>query len=155
MTQRTFWRQPYKDFYSPVTYTTWTWLANLSRASAAETAALRPEIFHTANILLHASNTVLVFFLVFGLTRKLVGALLGAVVFAIHPMQVESVAWISEYRGLLAVFFSLTALMLYWQCRFAETARARWWWVAVASVSFVLALLSKPSVVALPMVIAG
>jgi protein O-mannosyl-transferase len=148
-----FWSRPYQDFYSPVVYTVWIWLKGLSASSTAGQGSLRPELFHVANTVLHAANTALVFWLLRISTGFGAGSALGAVVFAIHPMQVESVAWVSELRGFLATLFSLVALMLYWRSR-GVLLQTRWWVLAGGSVvAFALALLSKPSVSALPLVL--
>ena len=95
------------DFYIPVTYTGWTWIA---QTTANQNGDLRPEPFRTLNLLIHATNSVLVFWLLDPLVQAMRPALLGAILFAIHPLQVESVVWISELRGLLAALFSLMAL---------------------------------------------
>ena len=142
--------RPYQDFYSPVVYTVWIWLKVFS---APDQGSLRPELFHVANTVLHAANAALVFWLLRAITGFGAGSVLGALVFAIHPLQVESVAWVSELRGLLATFFSLVALIFYWRSR-VTLPQARWWSLAGGSVvAFALALLSKPSVSGLPLVL--
>jgi hypothetical protein len=156
------WRAPYLREYIPVTYTFFAAEVWVSRQVARD-APLRGGIFHAGNLLIHVLNGILVFALAFNLSGNRTGAWLGATVFALHPLQVQSVAWVSETRGTLATFFSLVALLQYWRwskdlcsapqagssnmlrtCRLALT-------YGTATVAFVLAVLSKPSAVALPL----
>src|SRR5207244_5808129 len=113
----TFWMHPYQHLYVPVSYSTWIWLKDVAEREYGKAGGLRPEVFRTANIVLHAANTVLAFYLIYQLTGGAWSALGGALVFAIHPLQVESVLWITEYRGLLSVFFSFSALILHYRYR--------------------------------------
>ena len=114
-----FWTHPYQQLYVPLSYTAFGLLVVLAHRPygslrlTSTDAMLDPHIFHTANLLLHCFNVVLLFFLLRRLTRSDLGSVLGAVVFAIHPIQVESVAWVSELRGLLAASFTFSTLHLY------------------------------------------
>lgn len=148
-----FWRRPYRDFYIPVSYSVWTALADLGRDPAAPDGGLQPKPFHTLNITIHAANAVLVFLLIDQLLDSLSSAVAGAVLFAIHPLQVESVVWISELRGLLAAFFSLIALLAHSRYRLKNSAHLALDGVAI--VSFILGALSKPSALTLPVVVAA
>jgi tetratricopeptide (TPR) repeat protein len=145
-----FWRAPYAGLYVPVTYTFWSLEARLAATSRTSTG-LNPGVFHLGNLLLHALATLAVF----GALRQLVQndwpACGGALLFGLHPLQVESVAWITETKGLLCGLFSFVALWAY--LRFARAERlmdGRWRWYALATLSLVLALLSKPSAAAVP-----
>ena len=137
-----FWRHFYGGLYIPLSYTLYALIAQ--GAHGPSSAALDPRPFHLTNLALHLLNTLLVFALLRRLRLPDWPAGAGALLFAVHPMQVETVAWISELRGLLCASFSLLAL---------------WLWVArpsgfpvTATAAFVLALLCKPSAVALPLV---
>jgi hypothetical protein len=143
-----FWTQAYAGLYAPVTYTTWIWIKHVSEERRDGTEVLTPEGFRTANILLHATNAVLVLYLLSVLAGSPWIGLVGGVLFAVHPLQVEPVVWITEYRGLLSACFSLTSLALY--CRYRQTASARPLFVVAASVAYVLALLSKPTAIVVP-----
>lgn len=100
-----------------------------------------PAAHHAVNVGLHAINAGLVVALAWLLTRQLWLAAWVGVVFAIHPLQVESVAWIAERKNVLCAMFSLLALILY--------VRGRWWPMVAA---YAAALLSKPMAVPLPLV---
>ena len=108
-----FWARPYRDFYIPVMYTVWTWIAQQTRDEIPQGSGLHPEPFRTLNLIIHATNSVLVFWLLCLSVRATRPSLIGAILFTIHPLQVESVVWVSELRGLLAALFSLIALALY------------------------------------------
>lgn len=121
-----------------------------------------PTGYHWVNILLHAANALLVW----GLLRRLAvrGAWLMAAIFALHPVQVESVAWVTELKNVQSLFFSLLALSAW--LRFAEAtpggaaeeereqarraASMRWGWYGLAIVGQALALFSKTTACTLP-----
>src|SRR5437773_1918820 len=124
---------------------------------------MNPFGYHLTSLLLHAANAVLFFFVVRRLlTRALpssserghaltVSAGVAALVFAIHPLRVESVAWVTERRDVLSGLFYLLTLLVYLRaCERGERGRG-WYWLSVAA--FVCALLSKSMVVNLPIVL--
>src|SRR5205809_588958 len=124
---------------------------------------MNPVGYHLTSLLLHAANAVVFFFVVHRiLTLALprpsergralaVSAGFAALVFAIHPLRVESVAWVTERRDVLSGLFYLSAILIYlWACEGGARGRG-WYWGAVAV--FVLALLSKSMVVNLPVVL--
>src|SRR5438132_3823042 len=123
---------------------------------------MNPVGYHLTNLLLHAANAVVFFFVVRRvLTRSLpspsergyalaVSAGFAALVFAIHPLRVESVAWVTERRDVLSGLFYLVAILLYLRACEGGAPGRGWYWLSVAV--FVLALLSKSMVVNLPVV---
>ncbi|PYO24555.1 MAG: hypothetical protein DMD88_00470 [Candidatus Rokuibacteriota bacterium] len=124
---------------------------------------MNPVGYHLTNLLLHAANAVVFFFVVRRiLTLALpspserghalaVSAGFAALVFAIHPLRVESVAWVTERRDVLSGLFYLVAILLYLRaCERGARGRG-WYWLSVAV--FVGALLSKSMVVNLPVVL--
>ena len=121
-----------------------------------------PWGYHLTNLLLHALNAVLVYALLLELLRRstaappqasdrTVAAALGALLFALHPLRVESVAWVTERRGLLAGLFSLVTVGAY--LRMHDAGRVRGRWGAVSFGAFVLAVLAKASSMTVPVVL--
>ncbi len=74
-------------------------------------AGLRPEAYHLLNVCLHAANAVLLFALIFLITRKQIPALIASAWWALHPANVESVQWISGLDDVLVATFILSALL--------------------------------------------
>jgi len=108
----------------------------------------RPFSYHWLNLLLHVANTALVFLLVWRLSgRRLWTTVVTALFFGIHPMHVESVAWISERKDVLYALFYLLALLAY--LRYLATRRVAW--LALTWVVFVLSVASKPAAVVFPL----
>lgn len=117
-----------------------TWLSYMCEV---ELFGLKPTIFHLTNIWLHTINTILVFKLSRTLHAGLVGSFFAAAVFALHPINAETVVWVSERKGLLAGAFGLFGLLLYAKSAVTEGASLSYYYCAV--VAFLLSLLSKPS----------
>ncbi len=127
-------------------------LTILSLAIDYQISGLSPEWYHVVNLIFHLFNTVLVFFFVQALTNHKHGfaAWLSAAVFALHPMHVESVAWISERKDVLFTAFFLLSLISY--TRYLDRNQAPKWFI-LTFVFFALSALSKPSAVVLPLVL--
>jgi tetratricopeptide (TPR) repeat protein len=149
-----FWALPYRNLYVPMSYMLYAGECVATRWLYGDgpTAALRPVLFHVVSVVLHALCTLLVLRLLRRYTTRPWIAAAGAIVFAIHPLQVESVAWIAEQRGLLAGLLSLTAIdrFLYWLDREGGSKLVQPSYV-LATVAFGLALLSKPTAVVTPL----
>jgi Flp pilus assembly protein TadD len=149
-----FWGGPHENLYIPLTYTVWAILTGLSGLLPGGGGSFfNPHLFHAANLLAHLGAS----FTVFLILRELLdgnerAALIGAVIFAVHPLQVEAVAWVTAFRDVFSVFWALLALLYY--VRYGKRGgwaggyRRGYW---LAATFFGLALLAKPGVVVLPL----
>ena len=130
----------------------WHPLTWLSLMLDAEVFGNNPQGPHLVNLLFHAANAVLVFLLFRQLTALAWRSALVAALFALHPLHVESVAWIAERKDLLCAFFWLPTLMAY--ARYVALAKVRSAksknFYVLALFLFALALMSKPMAVTLP-----
>ncbi len=127
----------------------WHPLTWLSHAVDCQLFGLNPSGHHYMGLLLHAANVVLLFLLLqwtTGYTRR---SFVVAALFAVHPMNVESVAWIAERKNLLCMFFFLLTLLAY--RRYVRRPGVRRY-IGVA-VLFAMALMSKPMAITLPFVL--
>lgn len=131
----------YAANYHPLTTLFWTAEYNIFGNSA--------QSYHLINLLFHLLNIALVFYFVKKLLNKNSAALIVALLFAVHPMHVESVSWISERKDVLYSFFFLAALIFY-----VEYIRNKFSlkWLYMAFLMFVLSLLSKSAAVTLPLI---
>ncbi len=128
--------KPHEDLYKPLTL--------LSFAIEKHFFGLNPFVYHTNNLILHFLNTLLVWVIVALLTKREKIAWITAIVFAIHPLRVESVVWITERKDVLYGFFYLLAIVAY-----LKNKRP------LSLLLFVLSLLSKPIAVTLPLALAA
>ncbi len=148
-----FWQKPFAGMYIPLTYNFWSLQAKVaSFLPAGHATELNPYLFHTTNLLLHLANACLVFFIVRRFVNNDWATLLGALLFAIHPVQVEPVAWITGGKDLLSAFFSLLSLWLY--IDYAQSSSVGRWRKAsylLALGFFLAALLAKPGAVVVPL----
>lgn len=125
--------------YFPLTYTTF----RLEHALWG----FAPMGYHLVNLLLHGVNAVLLWRLLARL--QIPGAWLAAAIFALHPVQVESVAWVTELKNVQMGFFFLLSLLAW--LRFTEDATRRgWWFYGLSLALYALALFSKTTACTLP-----
>jgi protein O-mannosyl-transferase len=127
----------------------WHPLTWLSHALDCQLFGLNPSGHHWTSVVIHALNVVLLFLLLWRATGATGRSLLVAALFALHPLNVESVVWIAERKNVLSMFFFLLTLGAY--SFYARKPNLRRY-VAVV-VLFVLALAAKPMVITLPFVL--
>lgn len=138
------------DLFTTYHYENYHPLTNLTNALEFYFFGLNPFPYHVVNVLLHIANVSLVFFLVLKLfNERLFPATVAAALFALHPMHVESVAWLSERKDLLYTFFFLLALWSY--IKFID--KNEWKGLILALVFFFFSCLSKSAAVSLPLVL--
>ena len=167
-----FWRYPYEGLYTPITYTVVaavTWFPTLLPGTTASAVTTDPRIFHCLNLLLHLLSVVVVWQLLCLLLRRTNrqapqrpedGAVLpiewaaccGALLFAIHPIQIEPVAWVSGLKDLVFGLLSVTAVYNYLLSVDAQPgtrSRGHYW---LGTALFIIALLAKPTAVVVPVI---
>lgn len=123
-----------------------TWLSHMADVELFGVAA---RWHHLANVFLHLVNTVLLFLALRTLTGARWRSAAVAALFALHPLHVESVAWIAERKDVLSALFWMLAMIAY--ARYVATPSATRYGLVV--LAFVLGLLAKPMVVTLPFVL--
>jgi protein O-mannosyl-transferase len=123
-------------------------LTVLSNALEYRFFELSPWIYHFNNILLHILNSILVLIFINRLTGRIEIAGITAILFGIHPMHVESVAWVSERKDVLYTFFFLASLICYMIYRKSASKK----YYVFSLLLFLLSLLSKGQAVVLPLV---
>lgn len=127
----------------------WHPLTWISHMADVELSGLDPGAHHAMNVALHAANTLLLFLVLVRLTGTAGPSAFAAALFALHPLHVESVAWIAERKDVLSTFFWLLAMLAYARYTAARSARA----YALVTAAFACALMSKPTAVTLPLVL--
>jgi len=124
----------------------WHPLTWISHMADVEVYGLNPAGHHATSLLLHMANAILLFLILRGMTGRFIPSLLLAALFAVHPLRVQSVVWVSERKDVLSMFFGLLAVRAYGR----RPMRGRMVWVAFC---FALSLMSKPLWVTLPFVL--
>lgn len=127
----------------------WHPLTWLSHAMDCSIFGLNPLGHHTVGVLLHAACAVILFLLVESATGFTWRSLIVAMIFALHPVNVESVAWAAERKNVLSMFFFLLALYAYgWYARRPGVRR-----YSLVFILYALALMSKPQVITFPLLV--
>lgn len=153
------WTQPQGDLYIPVTYSVWKLAALVATGDkpvlVGDVVSLAsPHVFHALNLLIHIAAAGAMFAVLKLLCRNTIAATIGALVFALHPVQVESVAWVSGLKDVLAGALSLTAIALYLRlAQDSATSKRCALHYALATLVFVAAMLAKPSAMVVPAIV--
>jgi protein O-mannosyl-transferase len=132
------WTTGHAGYYQPVTW--------MSFQLDAQLCGREPWGFHLNNVLWHTANVVLIFVVLRRLTGAVGRSAVVAALFAVHPLHVESVAWVTERKDVLSMFFGLLAIWSY----AAYAGRPSAGRYALAMVSFTLSVLAKSMLVTLP-----
>jgi len=127
----------------------WHPLTWLSHMLDVQLFGLNPGAHHLTGVILHIANALLLFCLLRRATGNWGSSLAVAALFALHPLHVESVAWVAERKDVLSTFFMLITLIFYG--RYAVTGRP--FFYILTFVSFCLGLLAKPMLVSLPIIL--
>jgi len=104
-----------------------------------------PSVFIIMNFILHLINTILLFLLIHHLFKKRLISVITAILFAIHPMHVESVAWVSERKDVLYTFFYFLGILVY--LKYIQTLKLKF--ILITFILFVLSCMSKTMAVAM------
>ncbi|MBP8985940.1 MAG: glycosyltransferase family 39 protein [Syntrophobacterales bacterium] len=135
--------------FGSVYVSNWHPLTWLSHMLDCQFFGLNPGGHHLTNLLFHAANSILLFVLLKKMTGALWRSAVVAALFAVHPLHVESVAWVAERKDLLSTFFFLLTLLAY----VSYTRRPDWKRYAAVFLLFALGLMAKPMIVTLPFVL--
>lgn len=133
--------KPLTNAYHPLTFLVWALGYRLWGAT--------PFGYHLLGLVLHLTTAALVFRWVVGLEKSVLAAAVAALLFAVHPMRVESVAWVSDLKDLLAGLFFMATLLAFE--RSLREGQAKWYPAALGL--FLMAVLSKSTAVALPAIL--
>ncbi len=137
------WKTPVSLNYHPITMT------SLALQVPDDVKKLKPAPFIKLNVWLHIINCVLVFVFILMISRhQWLVAFFTAMIFALHPMHVESVVWISERKDVLYTLFLLISCMLYW--KYLDKFSLKW--LLLAGLFFLLSVLSKAMAVIIPVI---
>lgn len=138
-------------FWAFTTFTESNWHP-LTWVSLQLDCTLDPDgarVLHLTNVLFHIANTLLLFLVLEMMTGSMWRSAFVAALFAVHPLHVESVAWVSERKDVLSTFFGILTIMAYaWWLRKPSPAR-----YVSAVVVYILGLLSKPMLVSMPVLL--
>jgi hypothetical protein len=127
----------------------WHPLTWLSHMLDCQLYGLNPGWHHITNLIFHLTNTLLLFLFLRKMTGSLWQSSFIAALFALHPLHVESVAWLSERKDVMSTFFMLLTIWSYvWYVKHPSVNRYIW-----VVLLFTLGLMSKPMLVTLPFVL--
>jgi hypothetical protein len=145
------WDSIKQAFSSELTNTSGQWLPLtwLSLMLDYQIFGLNPSGYHIVNLLFHVMNTILLFLILRRITKKLWPSAFVACLFAIHPLHVESVAWITERKDVLSTFFWMLTLGAY--SYYVESPGFRRY--CFVFLFFALGLMAKPMLITLPFVL--
>lgn len=134
----------FTEFYAS-NWHPFTWLSHMLDC---EIFGLASGPHHAVNMFIHILNGLILFFLLYLMTREEWKSAFVAVLFAVHPLHVESVAWASERKDLLCTFFCFLTMLAYYG--YTRSVKGKLWYWLLAILLYAVALMSKPMAVTLP-----
>ncbi len=134
------WKIPDRSMYIPVTFSVWYLAVNLAGKHN------QASVLHLLNLFLHLLNGLLIFSIAKRISSSVGWSFLAALLFLLHPLQIEAWAYISGLRGLLSVFFALLLIMIHLR-------KSGFIWLVIKYLLFGLAMLSKPTIIVLPIIL--
>lgn len=135
--------------FKTTTLTNWHPLTWLSHLTDVQLFGLRPAGHHATSFLLHLVNVILLFGVLYLMTSHVWPSFFVAAVFAVHPLNVESVAWVSERKNVLSTLFLLLTIWAY--IRYARQPGRLKYLLVIGM--FILGLMTKPMLVTLPVLL--
>ncbi|MBY0589662.1 hypothetical protein K2X85_21020 [bacterium] len=154
-----FWTKPHFQIYMPLTYSLWMiegiparYLPPLPGTGQGNVFA--PWVFHLVNVVFFIGLAYQAYRLIQRLVPQKSAALIGALFLALHPMQDETVCWLSENKGLMATFFGLWALGYYVDAVRATDSNLQRRFYVMGTILYLIALSAKPSAVIFPVMAA-
>lgn len=142
-------RKNIKWAFTNVYYMCWHPLTWLSHIVDCQFFGLKSEFHHIVNLFLHIINSILLFVVIRYMTGTLWRSAFVALLFALHPINVDSVAWVAQRKNLLCTFFWFLTLLAY----ASFTKRTTFWRYLTTFIAFALGIMSKPMMVSLPIVL--
>lgn len=137
-------RWAFTQLHGEMTY--WHPITWLSHMLDCQLFGLNPGMHHLMNLFFHSANAVLLFVLLNALTGAFWRSFVVAAIFALHPIQVDTVAWIAERKNVLSTLFLLLTLLAYG--RYARKPAAGWY--VTTMIFYVFGLMTKPMLVVVP-----
>jgi hypothetical protein len=148
-----FWSHPYMSLYVPLTQTAWWAIAAVAHVDTpdASGASLNPLPFHTVSLATHIACVLIVMRLLMQIGAAALPAAAGAAIFAVHPVQVEPVAWASGLKDVLCGALTLSSVLLYIRAAKSTDHKISRRLRILAALLFLLAMLSKPTAIVMPL----
>ncbi len=155
-----FWKEPHNF---ALTYTVWAIQTKFAKSPDSEESInkFNPRVFHTTNLIIHLLSVLIVFAILNILAKNNWAAFGGALLFALHPVQVEPVAWVTGLKDILSGSLSLAAIwqyLVYSKLASSGSLQAKknyqkYLHYSLAFLAFMLAMTSKPTTVVIPVII--
>lgn len=141
--------QNIKNIFSSIYLANYQPVTMLSYMLDYQIFKLNPAGYHAVNLLFHIVNSILIFWLILIISNNILPAFIAGILFGIHPLHVESVAWIAERKDVLSAFLFLLTIIIY--LYYNKSSKIIYYYVAI--IVYLLSLLAKPMTVSLPFIL--